>query len=122
MAIKWRPATKDDIGMPCRFHDGDEYMAYGKLREVCEQLFPFKSHTGTHYKFAEAAERERDPIEDPILEGRRFQMQPIPDVRDAVNDALRFWLGVMHDYSLIVDGVVERLPTYFRKPLYREVP
>ena len=60
MAIKWRPATESDIGMPCRFHDGDASLSvYGQFTGF-DEVGMFRRDNGycLIYKFAEVAERD----------------------------------------------------------------
>jgi hypothetical protein len=66
MAIKWRPATEDDIGMPCRFHDGNtSNLMYGELTDVGSDMpFPFERDSYFCYGIAEVAERDDTRVND----------------------------------------------------------
>ena len=122
--IKWRPATEADIGMPCRFCNVEpgrpikQHVVYGILHELGQhpliEGYQFVCEHGDDdtepFIFAEVAEHERTPIDDPQL-----------DIRIAVLDALNFWLICEHgDRDLepfIFAEVAERERTPIADPI-----
>lgn len=97
--------------MPCRFFDiGGEDRAYGELTRISSGSdFPFCCSGKEMYQFAEVAEHQRTPIEDPAF-----------DVRVAVVEALSFWGDKPVDHSKFANTVINRMPPWIKQTLYTE--
>jgi hypothetical protein len=96
--------------MACRFRNQGTESWYGLLTAVeGDSTWKFECNHESYELFAEVAEHEREPIEDPS-----------GDVRKAVYCALAAWGSSFRE--TIAASVVDSLPPYFREPLYRETP